>query len=57
MQDKYFKQKIKGILLLLLQLLMEPFDTLPIQCGHIEHVHEGVWFTKNDFDKMTAVRT
>ena len=44
---------------LLLQLLMEQFDTLqmPIQCRHIEHVHEGVWFTKNNFDKMTAVRT
>ena len=42
---------------LLLQLLMEKFDTLPIQCRHIEHMHEGVWFTKNNFDKMTAVRT
>ena len=29
---------------LLLQLLMEQFDTLPIQCRHIEHMHEGVWF-------------
>ena len=26
---------------LLLQLLMEQFDTLPIQCRHIEHMHEG----------------
>ena len=34
---------------LLPQLLMEQFDTLPIQCRHIEHVHEGVWFRKNDF--------
>ena len=42
---------------LLLQLLMEQFDTLPIQCRHIEHMHEGVWFTKNNFDKMTTVRT
>ena len=25
----------------LLQLLMEQFDTLPIQCRHIEHIHEG----------------
>ena len=41
---------------LLLQLLMEQFDTLPIQCRHIEHMHEGVWFTKNHFDKMTIVR-
>ena len=29
---------------LLLQLLI-----LPIQCRHIEHMHEGVWFTKNNF--------
>ena len=33
---------------LLPQLLMEQFDTLPIQCRHIEHMHEGVWF-KNFF--------
>ena len=26
---------------LLPQLLMEHFDTLPIQCRHIEHMHEG----------------
>ena len=25
------------------QLLMEQFDTLPIQCRHIEHLHEGVY--------------
>ena len=36
---------------LLPQLLMEQFDTLPIQCRHIEHrhiehMHEGVWFKK-----------
>ena len=44
---------------LLLQLLMEEFGTLPmpIKRRHIEHMHEGVWFTKNNFDKMTAVRT
>ena len=50
---------------LLLQLLMEQFDTLRIQCRHIEHMHEGdiehmhegVWFTKNNFDKMITVRT
>ena len=42
---------------LLPQLLMEQFDTLPIQCRHIEHMHEGVWFRKIFFDKMTAVRT
>ena len=42
---------------LLPQLLMEQFDTLPIQCRHIEHMHEGVWFRKIIFDKMTAVGT
>ena len=25
------------------QLLMEPFDTFPIQCRHVEHMHEGVY--------------
>ena len=34
---------------LLPQLLMDQFDTLPIQCRHIEHKHEGVWFRKNNF--------
>ena len=28
---------------LLPQLLMEHFDTLQIQCRHIEHMHEGVY--------------
>ena len=42
---------------LLPQLLMEQFDTLPIQCRHIEHMHEGVLIRKIFFDKMTAVRT
>ena len=42
---------------LLPQLWMEQFDTLPIQCRHIEHMHEGVWFRKKKNDKMTAVRT
>ena len=41
----------------LTQLLMEQFDTFPIQCRHIEHMHEGVWFRIFFFDKMTAVRT
>ena len=41
---------------LLTQLLMEQFDTLPIQCRHIEHMHEGVWLKKK-IDKMTAMRT
>ena len=31
------------------QLLMEHFDTLPEQCRHIEHMHEGVYFRKNIF--------
>ena len=34
---------------LLPQLLVEQFDTLPIQCRHIEHMQEGVWFRKNIF--------
>ena len=34
---------------LLPQLLMEQFDTLPYQYRHIEHMHEGVWFRKNNF--------
>ena len=34
---------------LLPQLLMEQFDTLPIQCKHIEHMHEDVLFRKNNF--------
>ena len=38
---------------LLPQLFMEQFDT----SRYIEHMHEGVWFRKNIFDKMTAVRT
>ena len=42
---------------LLSLLLMEQFDTLPIQCKHIEHMHEGVLFRKNNFEEMTAVRT
>ena len=36
---------------LLPQLLMEQFDTLPIQCRHFEHMHEGFWFRKNNFWK------
>ena len=34
---------------LLLQLLMEQFDTLPLLCRHIEHMHEGLWLRKNNF--------
>ena len=36
---------------LLPQLLMEQFDTFPIQCRNIEHMHEGVWFRKITFDE------
>ena len=34
---------------LLPQLLIKQFSTLPIQCRHIEHMHEGVWFRKKYF--------
>ena len=34
---------------LLPHLFMEQFNTLPIQCRHIEHMHEGVWLRKNIF--------
>ena len=34
---------------LLPQLLIEQLDTFPIQCKHIEHIHEGVLFGKNNF--------
>ena len=36
---------------LLPQLLMELFDTLYTQCWHIEHMHEGVWFTKTYYSQ------
>ena len=41
---------------LLPQLLIQQYDTLPLQCRHIEHMHEGVWLEKL-FDKNTAMRT
>ena len=34
---------------LLPQLFMEQFDTFPLQCRHIEHMHKGVWFRKKFF--------
>ena len=34
---------------LLPQLFMEQFDTIPIQCRHIEHMHKVVRFRKNIF--------
>ena len=39
---------------LLPQFLIEHFDTLPLQYRHIEDMHEGVWFGKIIFDKMTS---
>ena len=42
---------------ILSQLLIEHFDTLPTQCRHIEHVHEGVWFPKSINDKKAAIST
>ena len=42
---------------LLPQLFMEQFDTIPIQCRHIEQMHEGPGSEKIFFDKITAVRT
>ena len=42
---------------LLPQLLMEQFDTLPIQCRYIEHMHKEFDSEKIIFDNMTAVRT
>ena len=42
---------------LLPQFLMEQFDMLPLQYRHIDHMHEGVWFEKIIFDKMTSMRT
>ena len=42
---------------LLPQLLMEQFDTLPIQYRHIEQMHEGVWLNIFFFEQMTAMRT
>ena len=43
---------------LLPQLLMEQFDTFPIQCRHIEHIcMKEFGLEKIFFDKMTAVRT
>ena len=42
---------------LLPKLLMEKFDTLPIQYGHIELMYELVWFENYFCDKMIAVGT
>ena len=42
---------------LLPQLLMEQFDTLPIQYRHIEHMHEGVWFRKNNIWQNDSCET
>ena len=43
---------------LLPQLLMHQFDTLPIQCRHIEHIcMKESGSEKIIFDKMTSMRT
>ena len=34
---------------LLPQLLIKQFDTFPIQCRHIWHMHARVWLRKNHF--------
>ena len=49
------RQCLDGPINFLSQLLIEHFDTLPTQCRHIEHMHEGVWFPKNFNDKMAAM--
>ena len=33
----------------------DQFDNLPIQCNHIEHMREEVWF-KIKIDKIIAMR-
>ena len=40
---------------LLPQLLMEQFDTLPIQCRHIEHLYEGVYIFFFVFTDSTEI--
>ena len=40
------------------QLILYQFDTLYTPCRHIEHMHEGVWFTKtysqnNSYENFT----
>ena len=45
---------------LLPQLLMEQFDTIPIQCRHVDTLNicmKEFGSEKIFFDKMTAVRT
>ena len=42
---------------LLPQLLMKQFDTLPIQCRHIDICMKEFGSEKIIFDKMAAVRT
>ena len=41
---------------LLPQLLMAQFDTLYTQCRHIEHMHEGVWFTKTYYSQNNCYK-
>ena len=44
---------------LLPQLLMEQFDTLQIQCRHIEHMHEGVYnfFCTDSTENFSKLRS
>ena len=42
---------------LLLQLLMEKFDILPIQCRHMNICMKEFGLEKIIYDKITAVRT
>ena len=37
--------------------LMEQFDTSPIQCRHIEHMHEGVWLPGCVAQSVTCLAT
>ena len=39
---------------LLPKLLMERFDILPIQCRHIKHMYEGVWFGQYCFQLFST---
>ena len=38
-----FYKVVYAYAIIVTQLLLEQFDTLPKQCGFIEHMHERVW--------------
>ena len=42
---------------LLSKHLIDHSDTLPTQCRHIEHMHEGFFSLKRIIDKMATMRT